>query len=43
MVTIGNDARLLASGAAANVARSRELVAGAATGPALGAGRGPGY
>ena len=43
LVTIGNDVRLLAAGAAANVARSRELVAGAATGPAPGAGRGPGY
>jgi 4-hydroxy-2-oxoheptanedioate aldolase len=43
LVTIGNDVRLLAEGAGANVARSRELVPGASAPASPESGRGPGY
>jgi 4-hydroxy-2-oxoheptanedioate aldolase len=43
LVTIGNDVRLLAEGAGANVARSRELVPGASDPASPESGRGPGY
>jgi 4-hydroxy-2-oxoheptanedioate aldolase len=43
LVTVGNDVRLLAAAAGANVARSRELVAGAGGPASPASGRGPGY